>query len=292
MTTQCQGVERLLPRTFGARGGLTRKCRGLACEGTAWQREASGAASAEFRLTAARAAQSSNGLAPQHVPACCAAVWRRCHCRIPAELLTTAISLMRVVGSSLARHLPQPARLKQWASFQSVLFVRTMGSRRSLDALDWVIVVYLASHVATVFAIDSQLVLADILGPDNVWEQLGLAGAMRQWSSLVGDSLVASPPAWFKAIIWCELLLQLPFCAVGAWAWASQKEWIRLPAALYAGHVLTTMAPIVTVLAMDGTTPLGLAVYGLWILFPALVLMRIVGAGQSLFGEATSPKRD
>ncbi len=30
-----------------------------------------------------------------------------------------------------------------------------MGSRRPLDALDWAIIVYLASHVATVFALDS-----------------------------------------------------------------------------------------------------------------------------------------
>ncbi|KAA0175505.1 hypothetical protein FNF27_02916 [Cafeteria roenbergensis] len=167
-----------------------------------------------------------------------------------------------------------------------------MGSRRPLDALDWVIVVYLASHVATVFAIDSQLVLADVLGPDNVWEQLGLADALRQWSSLVGDSLVSNPPTWFKAVIWCELLLQLPFCAVGAWAWAARKEWIRLPAALYAGHVLTTMAPIVAVLVQDGATPLGLAVYGLWILFPALMLTRIAGAGQDLFSAKLQAKRD
>lgn len=41
---------------------------------------------------------------------------------------------------------------------------------------------------------------------------------------------VSRNPAWFVALVWGEVLFQLPFFFIGAYAFAAQKKWIRIPA--------------------------------------------------------------
>lgn len=48
------------------------------------------------------------------------------------------------------------------------------------------------------------------------------------------DPLQAQHPTWFEAMITFELIFMAPFMLIGAWAYATEREWIRTPTLLYA----------------------------------------------------------
>lgn len=64
-----------------------------------------------------------------------------------------------------------------------------------------------------------------------------------------GDPLMAALPPWFKALVWSEVLLQLPFFFVAAAAFAKGDARIVRPAAAYGFSVATTLVPILAELA-------------------------------------------
>ncbi len=55
---------------------------------------------------------------------------------------------------------------------------------------------------------------------------------------------MATLPPWFKALVWSELALQLPFFFVAVWAFAKGDARIVKPAAAYGMAVATTLVPI------------------------------------------------
>lgn len=59
-----------------------------------------------------------------------------------------------------------------------------------------------------------------------------------------GDPLVGGRPVWFVALIVFELALELPFCCVAVYAYLAKRNWIRVPAIVYASHVATNMIAI------------------------------------------------
>jgi hypothetical protein len=149
-------------------------------------------------------------------------------------------------------------------------------STHSARMLDAVISIYLGLHAVTALLIDSQLVFPQFIGT-KIYEQIGVHGALQQWGRDNKDHLVLENPLWFRSVVWAELIFQVPFCLVGCWAWATGQRWIRIPSIVYASHVLTTMIPIITELAVAGAPPVTLAVYGLWVLLPAIMLFRSLG---------------
>jgi hypothetical protein len=42
-----------------------------------------------------------------------------------------------------------------------------------------------------------------------------------------GDFLVRDNPRWFVAFVWCEVLVQLPFFFVAAYAYAAGECWVQ-----------------------------------------------------------------
>ncbi|XP_008629291.1 PREDICTED: transmembrane protein 97 [Corvus brachyrhynchos] len=57
--------------------------------------------------------------------------------------------------------------------------------------------------------------------------------------------MMLQPPEWFKAFIYCEAFLQLPFFPVAAYAFLKGGcRWIRTPAIIYSTHVATTLFAI------------------------------------------------
>lgn len=53
------------------------------------------------------------------------------------------------------------------------------------------------------------------------------------------------PPVWFKSFLLCELVFQLPFFPIAAYAFFKGScRWIRIPAIIYAAHTITTLIPI------------------------------------------------
>jgi hypothetical protein len=104
-----------------------------------------------------------------------------------------------------------------------------------------------------------------------------LAGVLEQWGRDYGDHLVLEKPLWFRAIVWGELFFQFPFVCYAIVAWVRRSEGVRIPALCYAAHVLTTMVPIMAELAVgkdQPAPPLTFLIYGIWVFFPLLMLVR------------------
>jgi hypothetical protein len=99
-----------------------------------------------------------------------------------------------------------------------------------------------------------------------------------------GDFLVRDNPLWFASLVWCELLLQLPFFFVAAYAFVAGKNWIRAPAIMYGAHAATTLVPILAELAFSvqgkanpKRTEL-LAIYGAYLLIPLAISVSMATA--------------
>ena len=151
--------------------------------------------------------------------------------------------------------------------------------RMSVDAL---IALYFASHFVLGYLVDIQSVLPDVSPALYAkYEAAGLTAVVQRWGEEQGDFLVLSNPLWFKSVIWFEVTLQLPACALIAYGWANRREWVKTPALVYSVHVLTTMVPIMAVLYFDPRpTIMCLAVYGIWVALPLLVAARCLAAGD------------
>ncbi|NXS38922.1 SGMR2 protein, partial [Balaeniceps rex] len=69
---------------------------------------------------------------------------------------------------------------------------------------------------------------------------------LLQWyAATFKDPMMLQPPAWFKAFIYCEAFLQMPFFPVAAYAFLKGGcKWIRTPAIIYSTHVATTLFAI------------------------------------------------
>ena len=58
------------------------------------------------------------------------------------------------------------------------------------------------------------------------------------------DPLFIHKPAWFRGMIWCEALLQLPFFFYAVDGLIHFRNSIRIPCIIYGAHVSTTLVPI------------------------------------------------
>lgn len=52
-----------------------------------------------------------------------------------------------------------------------------------------------------------------------------------------------TPPLepWFKSFVWTEVTVQLAFFFVGAYAFITRKNWVRIPAIIYGTFVVASM---------------------------------------------------
>ena len=74
---------------------------------------------------------------------------------------------------------------------------------------------------------------------------------------LMNHAAPGRPPfaPWFKALIYAELALQLPFFFAATYAFAARRNWIRIPALCYGVHTATTLLPILAELAASPEVP-------------------------------------
>ena len=104
-------------------------------------------------------------------------------------------------------------------------------------------------------------------------------------------------PPWFKAIVWVEVLGQLPFFAVALYAWLYRREWVRVPAIVYGAHVATTLVPILGHF-MGAAIPtaklqLLLAFYAPYLLVPLWLVARSwIGVGVDSAGRTIMFERN
>uniref|UniRef100_A0A8D0FJD5 Transmembrane protein 97 n=1 Tax=Strix occidentalis caurina TaxID=311401 RepID=A0A8D0FJD5_STROC len=74
---------------------------------------------------------------------------------------------------------------------------------------------------------------------------LKLTELLEWYTATFRDPLMLQPPAWFKAFMYCEAVLQLPFFPVAVYAFLKGGcRWIRTPAIIYSTHAATTLFAI------------------------------------------------
>lgn len=110
------------------------------------------------------------------------------------------------------------------------------------SAFAWFVVIFFALHIPLTLVVDGQVLIPPTMVPESL--QL----AVLEFASNMKDDLMISPsqaPLWFKAVIACEIFLQVPYFAFAAMAWIFEWESsIRSTMHVYTAHVLTTMVPI------------------------------------------------
>uniref|UniRef100_A0A8C6D4C5 Transmembrane protein 97 n=1 Tax=Moschus moschiferus TaxID=68415 RepID=A0A8C6D4C5_MOSMO len=119
----------------------------------------------------------------------------------------------------------------------------TLGARRGLQ---WLLGFYFLSHIPITLLMDLQGVLPRDLYPVELRN-------LQQWYiEEFKDPLLQNPPVWFKSFLFCELVFQLPFFPIAAYAFFKGGcKWIRTPAIIYSVHTMTTLIPILSTLLLD-----------------------------------------
>ncbi|XP_078278565.1 sigma intracellular receptor 2 [Rhinoraja longicauda] len=105
--------------------------------------------------------------------------------------------------------------------------------------LDYIFTFYFISHIPITLAVDMQALLPRTVYP------AALQRLLDGYSARFKDPMLLDPPPWFSVFILCEVLLQMPFFPVAAYAfYKGSCSWIRMPAILYSTHVATTVVSI------------------------------------------------
>ncbi|XP_078080869.1 sigma intracellular receptor 2 [Mustelus asterias] len=143
---------------------------------------------------------------------------------------------------------------------------------------------YFVTHIPITLGIDLQALLPKDLYPS------ALQGLLKWYAAQFKDPMMMDPPAWFKAFILCEALLQLPFFPVAAYAfYKGGCLWIRTPAIVYSTHVATTLIAILAHILFNdfsqstnpGPNSMSerlslLAIYTPYLLIPVLILLTML----------------
>jgi hypothetical protein len=159
-----------------------------------------------------------------------------------------------------------------------------------MDAFDVAVVLYLASHIPITLLVDAQAVLPKMLYPDVARD------VVQGYATQLSDVLMSesSSPAWFKAIVTCEVGLQLPYFFFALYCYYTRKERVgplsmRTATMVYGAHVATTLVPILGVFFSDpacaATKWILTAIYSPYLLMPLLMLWRAASRDE-YFGPA------
>ena len=151
-------------------------------------------------------------------------------------------------------------------------------------ALRVLFVLYFATHIPITLLVDAQAVLPPAWFP-------GFARRLVDYHvRTFHDPLMRAPqPGWFRALVACELGLQLPFFFVALRALAARDDGARDAMLVYGAHVATTMVPILGALATDNSAfPSELArltlvgIYSPYLLVPLLLVGVMMGSARPL----------
>ena len=151
-------------------------------------------------------------------------------------------------------------------------------SQRRIDLI--LVAFFLINLLFVSYFIDTeQLVIAD---PAHFtypfWPPRPVIDAVHWWGNSF-DPLLMARPVFFKVTIWLDNLLYGPFYLIAIYAFIKGKEWIRLPAIIYA---VSMMSGVIMILSEEAfgiyhTSHLFLVVAAnaAWIVFPLIILFRL-----------------
>ena len=161
---------------------------------------------------------------------------------------------------------------------------RPPGKRAPWTLVDRLLVGWFVLGLLITFLIDiEQVMVVDPAkygqpGFTPLWPPEPCVRAIHWWGR-TADELVLARPVWFRVAIWLEILVQAPFYALAILAFVRGQSWIRLPAVVYSSVLLTIMPMVLgeQLLGPHATTRPGLvlAVYGAYVIMPALVAWRV-----------------
>lgn len=113
------------------------------------------------------------------------------------------------------------------------------------------------------------------------------------WYGSRFDPVLMARPMWWKMTIWIDLLFFGPFYAVAIYAFLRCRNWIRLPAIVYASVMITNVTIIlgeeVAGAYVTSHLPLVVALNLPWLLFPLYLLYRM-GLCERPFGSKSPPR--
>jgi EXPERA (EXPanded EBP superfamily) len=170
-----------------------------------------------------------------------------------------------------------------------------MLESRRVPWLDVAIVAFIALNLFFItYMVDlEQLVIADPYHFSYpVWPPRFAVDAVHWWGSTY-DPVLMARPAWWKVTIWIDALLFGPFYAAAIYAFVRRRDWIRVPALLWAATMLTNVAVILGEEAFGEHRTPKLAIVLLanagWVVFPLLVLYRM--AREKPFNQSKTVPR-
>ena len=144
--------------------------------------------------------------------------------------------------------------------------------------------VFVAFFVVTLgfitYVVDlEQLVIDDPAHYDHpVWPPAPLVDLVHWWGRTYDPLLLARPPFW-RMTIWIDVLFFGPFYAFAIYAFVRGRDWIRVPALVWAG-MMTSNVLIILMEERYGAHasprwPVVLAANLPWLLLPAAVVVRL-----------------
>jgi hypothetical protein len=112
---------------------------------------------------------------------------------------------------------------------------------------------------------------------NNVSSHLAECVSARVFCELRSEVQVRVKPHWFVALVWMELLFQMPLAIALLYSYAQGLSWTRQLGLVYAVHVLTTMPPIFYHFESTLQPPHKYCVFGVyapWVVMPTIMLAR------------------
>ena len=135
----------------------------------------------------------------------------------------------------------------------------------------WAFLIFFGTHIPITMLIDSQAAYS--------YHPQFAIDLVNWYSGFFKDPLMARPyhDKWFSAVVWGEVLLQVPFfCLALHQIQTIQKEdrypqWFQTACILYGTHTATTLVPILTTLWHNPETTIGEKLLTIGIYLPYLV---------------------
>jgi hypothetical protein len=115
-----------------------------------------------------------------------------------------------------------------------------------------VFLVFFASHVIVTFLMAGQAVLPKY--PEF------LRKMSQSYVHQFKDTLLQAPyEPWFQSLVFCEVVLQVPFFIVAVyvlWTNATEPTWFRTSCLVYGSHASTTLVPILATTLLNSINSL------------------------------------
>jgi|ERR1041385_1010365 hypothetical protein len=154
--------------------------------------------------------------------------------------------------------------------------------------IDWPILLFFVLNLVLItYIVDlEQLVIPD---PSHftypIWPPSFMIDLVHHYGYTF-DPLLIARPVWWRATIWIDVLLFGPFYVLAIYAFVKGKNWIKVPALVYSGMMLSN---VIIILFEEAYGPSATPQFGIvlllnlpWLLMPLFIIYRSL-RGPQLF---------